>query len=67
MNTYLLLSKYSDLIVRRCEANTRDEAVEIFDEMGYYQDDYRIQTLEEFCDYLHELPKKNLMKILKIK
>lgn len=48
MKTYLLLSKCSDSIVRRCEANTRDEASEIFAEMGYYQEDYRIQTLEDY-------------------
>ena len=55
MKTYLLLSNHSDSIVRRCEANTRDEAVEIFAEMGYYQDDYRIQTLEDYNN-IKEIP-----------
>ena len=55
MKTYLLLSKYSDSIVRRCEASTRDEAIEIFSEMGYYQEDYRIQTLEDYNN-IKEIP-----------
>ena len=55
MKTYLLLSNHSDSIVRRCKANTRDEAVEIFAKMGYYQDDYRIQTLE-YYNNIKEIP-----------
>lgn len=44
--TYLLISINSDSIVRRCKANTREEAIEIFNEMGYYQEDYRVNDLE---------------------
>ena len=55
MRTYLLLSNCSDSIVRRCEANTRDEAIEIFAEMGYYQEDYRIQTIEDY-ENIKEIP-----------
>ena len=55
MKTYLLLSNYSDSIIRRCEASTRDEASEIFAEMGYYQEDYRIQTLEDYNN-IKEIP-----------
>ena len=55
MKTYLLLSNHSDSIVRRCKANTRDEAVEIFAKMGYYQEDYRTQTLE-YYNNIKEIP-----------
>ena len=48
MTTFVLLSYNSNSIVRRIKAETRDEAIEIFAEMGYYQEDYQIKTLEDY-------------------
>ena len=31
MTTFLLLSNYSDSVVKTCKASTREEAIEIFD------------------------------------
>ena len=48
MTTFLLLSKYSDSVVKTCKATTREEAIEIFAEMGYYQEDYTIKIKEKY-------------------
>ena len=48
MKTFVLLSYNSNSIICRIKAETRDEAIEIFNEMGYYQDDYFTQTLEDY-------------------
>ena len=56
MNTFILLSYNSNSIVCRIKAETRDEAVEIFAEMGYYQEDYCIQTLESYNDIKQVAP-----------
>ena len=56
MTTFILLSYNSGSIVCRCKAETRSEAIEIFNEMGYYQEDYYIQTLESYNDIKQVAP-----------
>ena len=58
MTTFVLLSYNSNSIVCRIKAETRDEAIEIFNEMGYYQDDYFTQTLEDYNNIKQTTPYK---------
>lgn len=58
--TYLLLSNHSDSIVRRCKASSREEAIEIFNEMGYYQEDYRVKALENNNNTKDITPYRNI-------
>ena len=58
MTTFVLLSYNSNSIVCRIKAETRDEAIEIFNEMGYYQDDYFTQTLEDYNNIKQTAPYK---------
>lgn len=48
MTTFLLLSNNSDSIVRTCKANSIEEAIEIFAEMGYFREDYTIKIKEKY-------------------
>ena len=55
MKTFLLLSNYSDSVVKICKASTREEAIEIFAEMGYYQEDYTIKQKEIYNDNIPQV------------
>lgn len=58
--TYLLISNNSDSIVRRCKASSIEEAIEIFNEMGYYQEDYTVKALENQNNTTGIAPYRNI-------